>query len=249
VPSVPALHTRISQKIRVTRTIRWCARKLPLLILIVGSINPVIAWAQFEAAATGRTGWKCGAVRLSVTLHVAAKAGLSTGHVAILRREVEAIWKTHGVFVAWDGPHPVKVLVDAPRDARWAPSDGRNWPMASVLFVNGRPVPSIYLSTDAVSEAIRLAPHPYSLPLLRPQMIARAAGRLIAHEIGHYLLGTGDHAANGLMRAQRSPDALVREKPNADLMPGQVVRVRCTITSESHESLHYTSELKSRGAQ
>ena len=35
--------------------------------------------------------------------------------------------------------------------------------------------------------------------------LARALGRALAHEIGHYLLGTSRHTARGLMRAQFSP--------------------------------------------
>ena len=35
--------------------------------------------------------------------------------------------------------------------------------------------------------------------------LARALGRALAHEIGHYLLGTSRHAARGLMRAHFSP--------------------------------------------
>jgi hypothetical protein len=39
-------------------------------------------------------------------------------------------------------------------------------------------------------------------------LLARALGRTLAHEIGHYLLGP-DHAAQGLMRAQFTPRELI----------------------------------------
>src|SRR5262245_57294002 len=39
-------------------------------------------------------------------------------------------------------------------------------------------------------------------------LLARALGRTLAHEIGHYLVGPG-HAAHGLMRAQFTPRELV----------------------------------------
>jgi hypothetical protein len=45
-----------------------------------------------------------------------------------------------------------------------------------------------------------------SLPIiLHDLFLARALGRALAHEIGHYLLGTSRHTARGLMRAHFSP--------------------------------------------
>ncbi|OLE79098.1 MAG: hypothetical protein AUF76_17630 [Acidobacteria bacterium 13_1_20CM_2_65_9] len=38
-------------------------------------------------------------------------------------------------------------------------------------------------------------------PELRRRAVGRALGRVIAHEIGHYLLGSRGHSSNGLMRA------------------------------------------------
>jgi hypothetical protein len=38
-------------------------------------------------------------------------------------------------------------------------------------------------------------------------------GRAIAHEVGHLLLGTADHAPDGLMRAAWSQHALRHERP------------------------------------
>jgi hypothetical protein len=42
-------------------------------------------------------------------------------------------------------------------------------------------------------------------PIFYDLFLARALGRALAHEIGHYLLGTSRHAARGLMRAHLSP--------------------------------------------
>ena len=41
--------------------------------------------------------------------------------------------------------------------------------------------------------------------ILYDLFLARALGRALAHEIGHYLLGTSRHTARGLMRAHFSP--------------------------------------------
>jgi hypothetical protein len=44
---------------------------------------------------------------------------------------------------------------------------------------------------------------------IREQVVGRAIGRVIAHEIGHVLLRTTGHAPHGLMRAVQRADELV----------------------------------------
>src|SRR5262245_11297945 len=41
-------------------------------------------------------------------------------------------------------------------------------------------------------------------PDLRQRIVGRALGRVIAHEIGHYLLGTRTHSSSGLMQSVQS---------------------------------------------
>ncbi|HKB11332.1 MAG TPA: hypothetical protein VKD69_11775 [Vicinamibacterales bacterium] len=41
--------------------------------------------------------------------------------------------------------------------------------------------------------------------------LGRALGRALAHEIGHYLLGTREHSAHGLMRPRFTPQDLLEE--------------------------------------
>jgi hypothetical protein len=49
-----------------------------------------------------------------------------------------------------------------------------------------------------------------SLPIaLADLLLGRALGRALAHEIGHYLLGTARHSPHGLMRAQLQPWELI----------------------------------------
>jgi hypothetical protein len=44
---------------------------------------------------------------------------------------------------------------------------------------------------------------------IREQIVGRAIGRVIAHEIGHVVLRTSGHAPHGLMRAVQRADELV----------------------------------------
>jgi hypothetical protein len=55
-----------------------------------------------------------------------------------------------------------------------------------------------------------------SLPTaLSNVLLARALGRALAHEIGHYLLGTARHAPYGLMRAQFTPQEILEPQTEA----------------------------------
>jgi hypothetical protein len=46
-------------------------------------------------------------------------------------------------------------------------------------------------------------------------ILGRALGRALAHEIGHYLLGTGQHAAHGLLRSTFEPYELLEAAGDA----------------------------------
>jgi hypothetical protein len=50
-------------------------------------------------------------------------------------------------------------------------------------------------------------------PPMRERAIGRALGRVVAHEIGHWLFGR-DHTPTGLMRASiRKPDLIAEDPP------------------------------------
>jgi hypothetical protein len=80
-----------------------------------------------------------------------------------------------------------------------------------------------------------------SLPdTLADLFIARALGRALAHEIGHYLLGTARHTSHGLMRARFTPQELV--EPASEARYGLDRRDRAALRScRSAGSLALTS--------
>jgi hypothetical protein len=74
---------------------------------------------------------------------------------------------------------------------------------SSEITVYYRAVVRLAMSTAAFGTA---APHwPAKL---RDQVVARALGRALAHEIGHYLLRSPHHERTGLMRARYQASAL-----------------------------------------
>jgi len=61
---------------------------------------------------------------------------------------------------------------------------------------------------------------------LYDRIIGRAVGRVMAHEIGHYLLRTSAHADRGLMRPLMTPDLLtLPSRHDFELTPAEEARV------------------------
>jgi hypothetical protein len=119
----------------------------------------------------------------------------------------------------------VYVIVDATDDA---PVSGRQPrpapPIASILFVAGRPTSHIRANAGVVrglidgaridGESLIEGPR-----VFRNRVIGRVLGRAVAHELGHYLLASSGHTPRGLMRVARadaSPNAPVAEPLSMD---------------------------------
>jgi hypothetical protein len=78
---------------------------------------------------------------------------------------------------------------------------------------DGSPDSTIVLYLDSVVRIATKAPfmglHPAFWPDgLRDEIVARALGRALAHELGHFLLRSPHHADSGLMRASQKGSAL-----------------------------------------
>ena len=125
--------------------------------------------------------------------------------------EAARIWKKESVsLVTEDSVHcreanaeMVTVTVDRGHDPQWGDAG-----LGAIHFASdGTPESVIVLNFDAVVRIATSAPvmgvHPALWPAgLRDEIIARALGRALAHEIGHYLLRSPHHARSGLMQAR-----------------------------------------------
>jgi hypothetical protein len=123
--------------------------------------------------------------------------------------EAERIWRQEGVELRWPSPPggteppgaPLRVLVIPRADSAMSDGSGR-WPVAEIIAHEAHRAVAIASITSArrvVNEAARyqLVEHPGHLEY----RLGLVLGRAVAHEIGHFLLATGTHAAQGLMRA------------------------------------------------
>jgi hypothetical protein len=95
-------------------------------------------------------------------------------------------------------------------------------PMGSILFTQGVPLPAIYLSVENVEALMRKAQLESAGGPLRDLLVARALGRTLAHEVGHYVLSRQTHVRRGLMRATWPiQEAVAGDRQKFELTPDQ----------------------------
>jgi hypothetical protein len=132
--------------------------------------------------------------------------------------EADVIWRKYGVIVVDASREITRVdvvlnviirsrsgLVASRRTGHIAHAgDGR---LGEIVFNNsGRPTDAFALDPDAIAATIRRSPADVCdvdacPPAFLKVVMARALGRVLAHEIGHYVLALPAHAASGLMRS------------------------------------------------
>jgi hypothetical protein len=195
-------------------------------------------------------GWPTTFPHFRITLAFDARipAVVARGAVA----EAAALWAPYGVAIAQLDPSAVPGaasgrLVDAALTVRVAepsPDTARAWssPFGSIRFLpDGAPEPTLLLHYDAV---LKLGVSTVSLGgtrepqwpgAVRDRVLGRMIGRVVAHEIGHYLLRTRDHSPSGLMRAHQTTDELADPgREGLMLPPSDFARLRACLTG-SHD--------------
>ena len=138
---------------------------------------------------------------------------------ADLKNETEALWRPYGVHLEWtESPAPgaapsglslevilERRIIDDPRVPKWATVLG----VASVKQ-NAPSARPIRVSLDATESVLglRRVSRTSAGWIVPDHDLGRALGRVLAHEIGHLLLGAPYHDEVGLMRAIFRPDEL-----------------------------------------
>jgi hypothetical protein len=131
--------------------------------------------------------------------------------VSMLLAETDAIWRPTGVEFAWQVgrssiPTRLRVTIDGAR----RPEPAGDWALGWVTFDDDvSPTPEVHLSytsaLDLMMDSRGVIGPVDRMPLLeRNTFLARALGRALAHELGHYLLASKAHTKVGLMQTHRS---------------------------------------------
>jgi hypothetical protein len=150
-----------------------------------------------------------------VSVHLQVNRSITSRVItADLRDEANDLWKPYGVRLEWTDSRasaaaPDHFSVDAVLDRQ---IDGRDLPTwATVLgltslMLDGRSARPIRVSLDATQHLLAYRSLSRAA-VVNEHDLGRALGRVLAHEIGHVLLGA-PHDEVGLMRAGFRPDEL-----------------------------------------
>ena len=150
--------------------------------------------------------------------------------------EVEKIWRPYGVHVVWTGAKssddsfPLTVVLGWHIDSRVHDDPtvlGRAFIGRSLL-----PTRPIRVSFHATEQTLALRPRAWTSIAghIYEQELARALGRVLAHEVGHVLLALHAHDRVGLMREVFTPDELARpDRSPFVLTANDVGRLRSSI--------------------
>jgi hypothetical protein len=130
---------------------------------------------------------------------------------SIARQEAAEIWHDYGVEILWNQAAAstvhLEVIVASAR-TEYAPSNSFSILGRTELDRGGGVVGPIRVNYEAIEELLEL--RPTSSPLIHEREVGRALGRVLAHEIGHALLGVPTfHDSDGLMRAAIPVEELV----------------------------------------
>jgi hypothetical protein len=152
-------------------------------------------------------------------LEFTPESALQPAVIAAASAEAANIWAPYGVAVDVAGtcrvaPDHAETLTITIR--RSSPSS-EQWQgtLGTIVFdVDGAPQPFVTVYFDRLMELISNAPtwvtNERLWPrALRQQIVGRALGRVIAHEIGHFVLRSREHASGGLMRKVHASDELI----------------------------------------
>ena len=152
---------------------------------------------------------------------VSVDADLSPALVQGVLAEADAIWRPSGISFVWRrmprvgapdlrsvdaAPCLAKTLHLTIGDSRGAAKNS-HLPLGWIMFDElTAPAQEIYLSSANARQMIEDARGVVGLidqmPVLqRETLLARAMGRALAHELGHYLLASKVHTERGLMKA------------------------------------------------
>jgi hypothetical protein len=176
-------------------------------------------------------------VRLQVARSIKAPAIIEA-----VKREAERIWAPYAIQLVWvaDVTTPDRRSIPVQLDREVGTGDESEWRAVLGNVVVGPkrdPADPIRISFDGTKSMLmrRIGPTRFAIPGIVPDcLLARALGRVLAHEIGHVLIGEPFHDRRGLMRANFSPDQLAEIDPAPfRLSCSTVDRIKKTVPIET----------------
>jgi hypothetical protein len=182
---------------------------------------------------------------LVVRIHNAAS--LSLRELTIAKDQVNVIWSREGIHIRWDesaasGPE-IRLDVTLDRSMNRARLSPDGMFALAVTHVCQSTSPSITVMLSAVEQFVNVGvsgerPVLADSVIIHQTLIGRVVGRSIAHEIGHVLLRSDEHARDGLMRPQLTTTELFAEETNGfRLTPNEHQRLQLLLSAHAEASI------------
>jgi hypothetical protein len=192
-------------------------------------------------------GWPTTFPHFRIALAIDARLPAAVACAAL--DEAAGLWAPYGIAIVPFDPSPISngptgQRVDAALTvvvvADPGPDAARAWssPFGSIRFgPDGEPEPTILLHYDAVIKrglstvSLGGAREPQWPRAVRDRTLGRMVGRVVAHEVGHWLLRSRDHSTAGLMRAYHTTDELAESgRGGFTLTRAQIASLRALLT-------------------
>jgi hypothetical protein len=151
------------------------------------------------------------AMAVTLTINVAAASDISSTVVSRALDETASIWRAAGIEFVWKrepAPFtPATLTVVIGHNQR--PAREGALALGWIYFDESTPGQRLYISYANVQQLMResvgvTGPQDHMPLFEREVLMARAIGRALAHELGHYFLASKEHTRNGLMKAHRT---------------------------------------------
>jgi hypothetical protein len=177
---------------------------------------------------------------------VAVASDVPASLVSMTLAETDAIWRRAGFTFVWQrvsldawpldtaSPQPPSLRVVIGRNRRTAANG--TLPLGWIVFDDATtPEQEIYVSYASAMQFLddtRVAPLHSTPQLQRETLMARAMGRALAHELGHYLFASKVHTPGGLMKATQSAGELFStDRSRYVVEPSQVAAAAARVAS------------------
>ena len=146
----------------------------------------------------------------AMVVNVTAASDISRSLVTATLHEADAVWRAAGFKFIWERTPTLspatalRVVIGGGASAA-----SSTMPLAWIGFTEGAPTSMIYVSHANAVAYMENSRETVGITgtmtvLQRETYLARAMGRALAHEIGHFLSGSPQHTAKGLMMASHS---------------------------------------------
>jgi hypothetical protein len=187
------------------------------MMLIATTVVASVLFASITSAAAAPAASSPAIPPMIVTVTLAAN--VSPSLLRSILAEADAIWRPSGVTFVWQSAAPLAKAAHLRETGPYVPDtlyvvigenqgvghDGRR-PLGWIVFDDvATPDQQIYLSHANALAMMEDARGVVGIVGQMPQMqretlLARAMGRALAHELGHYLLASKTHTQRGLMK-------------------------------------------------